>query len=102
MLVNGSTHTQQLDYAQNNVAPRSAISEHINRISRNVTALSVPILLGAAAMMLPLADGGPLTYYSCVFGCESLATVATGGPGASFIQACILACAPLFAAPFCP
>lgn len=102
MLVNGSTHTQQLDYTQNNVAPRSAISEHISRISRNVTALSVPILLGASAMMLPMVDGGPLTYWSCVAGCESLATVASGGPGAAFIGQCIAACLPLFAAPFCP
>lgn len=102
MLVNSPTSTQHIDYTKNTAAPRSVISENLSRISRNVSSLSVPILLGAAAMMLPLVDSGPVTYWSCVFGCESLATVASGGPGAAFIGQCIAACLPLFACPLCP
>ena len=102
MLVNGSTSTQRLDYTHNAPAQRNVISEGFDRISRNISRMSLPILLGATAMALPMVDGGPLTYYSCVAGCEALATVASGGPGAAFIQACILACLPLFAMPTCP
>lgn len=43
---------------------------------------------------IPQAEAGPIAYASCVAGCEALATVATGGPGAAFIMQCIQACLP--------
>ncbi len=85
------TFTQQVKFVQENP------SKIIN--TRTVAAIALPMLAICAIESIPVAEAGPIAYASCVAGCEALATVATGGPGAAFIGQCIAACWPVLAMP---
>ncbi len=80
----------------------------LSRVSQYLPSFSMPsaqkmaqgaIVAATAAVALhaisniPSADAGPITYWSCVVGCELMLP--------PFIAACVAACLPLIAAP-CP
>jgi hypothetical protein len=91
-----------VSFGQPPVVNSSMPAEHASSsrtMGRNLKLLAISTVAIMALAELPMAGGGPLAYASCVAGCEALATVATGGPGAAFIMNCIAACWPILAMP---
>lgn len=76
-------------------------SQLIRNISRVVFASLAIYLLN----QIPITQAGPVTWAACIASCETVAagaTVATGGAAAPSLMACVTACGPLLALPFCP
>lgn len=60
-------------------------------VAHNLNKVALPTLAICLLSSLATADAGPVTYWSCVIGCEAMAP--------PFIAVCIGACFPLLAAP---
>lgn len=62
----------------------------ISNTIKNLNKLAIPIIALAGLASISSVDAGPITYASCVLGCELLATAATGGIGSvPALQACL-------------
>lgn len=64
---------------------------HPSNLVKNVGKVAIPALALYAASNASTTEQGPITYWSCVVGCEAMCP--------AFIPLCITACFPLFAAP---
>lgn len=84
-------------------AEQFQISNSVKNVARNLNRFAIPIITFIGLTNMNPVEGGPITYASCILGCELLATSATGGIGSiPALQACLYSCLPIFAAPWCP
>jgi hypothetical protein len=89
------------------LVPRSIVPSverfQISNTIKNLNKLAIPSIALAGLASISSVEAGPITYASCVLGCELLATSATGGIGSvPALQACVYSCLPILAVPWCP
>ncbi|QZA59317.1 hypothetical protein [Candidatus Rhabdochlamydia porcellionis] len=84
-------------------AEQFQISNAVKNVARNLNRFAIPVITFIGLTNMKSVEGGPITYASCVVGCELLASSATGGIGSvPALQACLYSCLPILAAPWCP
>ena len=77
-----------------------ATNYFFSRMLRKANIIALGIFAIYTLSNIPGADGGPLTYGSCVAGCISIATAVTVGIGSvPSLPGCITLCLPLLGAP---